>query len=250
MVKLQSLKNDPKKRVVYRIVDTPTGQITIYEPTKDDIKKIIELQDEIARYNEDNEMELEIAGYTVMRELIPMLTDIEIDPEMSDDEVRDIADNPTLALLTVTHVLEGIVSDVYKMLILQTVNGIKNDDIEVLVDEMKDQVSGSLIERMSKTEDGREAAAEVAQETMRLVNAKQNEYIEDEMTKAEVAKELEEDQAVEEIVNEDDDTSDVEPTEPAELVDAVVVDEPSTSYEDRIKSKFQANYSELNGEAE
>ena len=195
-------------------------------------------------------MELEIAGYTFMRELIPMLTDIEIDPEMSDDEVRDIADNPTLALLTVTHVLEGIVSDVYKMLILQTVNGIKNDDIEVLVDEMKDQVSGSLIERMSKTEDGREAAAEVAQETMRLVNAKQNEYIEEEMTKAEVAKELEEDQAVEEIVNEDDDTSDVEPTEPAELVDAVVVDEPSTSYEDRIKSKFQANYSELNGEAE
>lgn len=85
---------------------------------------------------------------------------------------------------------------------------------------------------------------------MRLVNAKQNEYIEDEMTKAEVAKELEEDQAVEEIVNEDDDTSDVEPTEPAELVDAVVVDEPSTSYEDRIKSKFQANYSELNGETE
>ncbi|WP_172412760.1 hypothetical protein, partial [Ligilactobacillus salivarius] len=196
------------------------------------------------------EMELEIAGYTVMRELIPMLTDIEIDPEMSDDEVREIADNPTLALLTVTHVLEGIVSDVYKMLILQTVNGIKNDDIEVLVDEMKDQVSGSLIERMSKTEDGREAAAEVAQETMRLVNAKQNEYIEDEMTKAEVAKELEEDQAVEEIVNEDDDTSDVEPTEPAELVDAVVVDEPSTSYEERIKSKFQANYSELNGETE
>ncbi|PAY50160.1 hypothetical protein A8C52_11725 [Ligilactobacillus salivarius] len=195
-------------------------------------------------------MELEIAGYTVMRELIPMLTDIEIDPEMSDDEVREIADNPTLALLTVTHVLEGIVSDVYKMLILQTVNGIKNDDIEVLVDEMKDQVSGSLIERMSKTEDGREAAAEVAQETMRLVNAKQNEYIEDEMTKAEVAKELEEDQAVEEIVNEDDDTSDVEPTEPAELVDAVVVDEPSTSYEERIKSKFQANYSELNGETE
>ena len=55
---------------------------------------------------------------------------------------------------------------------------------------------------------------------------------------------------IEEIVNEDDDTSDVEPTEPAELVDAVVVDEPSTSYEDRIKSKFQANYSELNGEAE
>ena len=240
MVKLQSLKNDPKKRVIYRVVDTPTGQITIYEPTKDDIKKIIELQDEIASYNEDNELELEIAGYTVMRELIPMLTDIEIDPEMSDDEVRDIADNPTLALLTVTHVLEGIVSDVYKMLILQTVNGIKNDDIEVLVDEMKDQVSGSLIERMSKTEDGREAAAEVAQETMRLVNAKQNEYIEDEMTKAEVVKELEEDQAVEEIVNEDEDTSD----------EPVVVDEPSISYEDRIKSKFQANYSELNGEVE
>ena len=136
------------------------------------------------------------------------------------------------------------------MLILQTVNGIKNDDIEVLVDEMKDQVSGSLIERMSKTEDGREAAAEVAQETMRLVNAKQNEYIEDEMTKAEVTKELEEDQAVEEIVNEDEDTSDVEPTEPVEPTDAVVVDKTSTSYEDRIKSKFQANYSELNGETE
>lgn len=79
---------------------------------------------------------------------------------------------------------------------------------------------------------------------MRLVNAKQNEYIEDEMTKAEVAKELEEDQAVEEIVNEDEDTSDVVPVEP------VIVDEPSTSYEDRIKSKFQANYSELNGEVE
>lgn len=240
MVKLKSLKNDPKKRVVYRIVDTPTGQITVYEPTKQDIKKIIELQDEIASYNEDNEMELEIAGFTVMRELIPMLTDVEIDPEMTDEEVRDIADNPTLALLTVTHILEGIVSDVYKMLILQTVNNVKNDDIEVLVEEMKDQVSGSLIERMSKTDEGREPAAEVAQETMRLVNSKQNEYIEDEMTKAEVAKELEEDEAINEIVNEDTDDS----------TDDVVVDEEPTSYEDRIKSKFQANYSDLNGETE
>lgn len=61
---------------------------------------------------------------------------------------------------------------------------------------------------------------------------------------------MEEDQAVEEIVNEDDGTSDVVLSEPVEPADAVVVDKPSTSYEDRIKSKFQANYSELNGETE
>lgn len=233
MVKLQSLKNDPKKRVVYRIVDTPTGQITVYEPTKNDIKRIVELQDEIARYNEDNEMELEVAGYTVISELIPMLTDIDIDPDLTDDELRDIAENPTLALITVTHILEGIVSDVYKMLILQTTNDIKQDDIELLVEEMKDQVSGSLIERMSKTEEGRIPAAEVAQETMKLVNAKRDEYVENEMTKAEVSKELEEDEAINEIVNEDDGDN----TEPL-------------SYEERIKSKFNAAYSDLNGETE
>lgn len=233
MVKLQSLKNDPKKRAVYRIVDTPTGQITVYEPTKNDIKRIVELQDEIARYNEDNEMELEVAGYTVISELIPMLTDIDIDPDLTDDELRDVAENPTLALITVTHILEGIVSDVYKMLILQTTNDIKQDDIELLVEEMKDQVSGSLIERMSKTEEGRIPAAEVAQETMKLVNAKRDEYVENEMTKAEVSKELEEDEAINEIVNEDDGDN----TEPL-------------SYEERIKSKFNAAYSDLNGENE
>lgn len=85
---------------------------------------------------------------------------------------------------------------------------------------------------------------------MRLVNSKQNEYIEDEMTKAEVAKELEEDQAIEEIVNEDEDTSDVVTVEPVVVDEPIVAYEPSISYEDRIKSKFQANYSELNGETE
>lgn len=68
---------------------------------------------------------------------------------------------------------------------------------------------------------------------MKLVNAKRDEYVENEIIKAEVSKELEEDEAINEIVNEDDGDN----TEPL-------------SYEERIKSKFNAAYSDLNGENE
>lgn len=227
MVKLSNLKNKQDNRQVRAVIESPTGSIVIYEPTKQDIADILDLQDMITAFNTELDSNtLEVSGQTIMRELIPLLTDIEIG-DMTDEEIQDTIDNPTLAMLQVTHILKGIVADIYKNIILSTINQIKDSDIETLADELQNVSSSSLLTNVAHTEDGKEMATEVVKEAKKqdIENAKVT--AEEQIKQAEVEKQIEEEKAIDDIANEDKDSNN------------------EMSYEDVMAARTMAHFADL-----
>jgi len=164
LVKLKSLKNDPNNRTIRAIVDSPYGQIKIFEPTSEDVEEIINLQDIISAFNEDSDKDeikedleevLDISAVTVVKDLFPRLTDIEVD-YMSDEEVQDIISHPNLALTQVKLVISGIISDIYKMMILSMGNRLRDIDLSENSLKVQEKVMNSTIERLSESEKGKE----------------------------------------------------------------------------------------------
>lgn len=154
-VNIKSQINDPKNKKIRTIIDTPEGSITVFEPTTDDVAQMMELQDFIASANQPPEerANLEIRGQTIMKVLVPMLTDMEVPEDMSDEELQNIIDNPTLALSLVTQVLSGIVTDVYSTMMYMLSNEMKRDLLQEAVTVVSDN-SSSLVKKMMLKENG------------------------------------------------------------------------------------------------
>lgn len=193
MVKFKNLKNDPNNRTVRAIVDSPYGQIKVFEPTTEDVEEIINLQDIISAFNEDSNEEeiredleqvLDISAVTVVKDLFPRLTDIEVD-YMSDEEVQDIISHPNLALTQVKLIISGIISDIYKMMILSMGNRLKDMDLSNQSLKVQEKVMNTTIEHLSKTEKGKEVL-EAMDETAKIDKALESD---DSELKEKVAKE-------------------------------------------------------------
>lgn len=193
LVKFKNLKNDPNNRTVRAIVDSPYGQIKVFEPTTEDVEEIINLQDIISAFNEDSNEEeiredleqvLDISAVTVVKDLFPRLTDIEVD-YMSDEEVQDIISHPNLALTQVKLIISGIISDIYKMMILSMGNCLKDMDLSNQSLKVQEKVMNTTIEHLSKTEKGKEVL-EAMDETAKIDKALESD---DSELKEKVAKE-------------------------------------------------------------
>ncbi|WP_347284060.1 hypothetical protein [Lactobacillus taiwanensis] len=175
LVKFKNLKSDPNNRTVRAVVDSPYGQIKVFEPTTEDVEEIINLQDIISAFNEDNNEEeiredleqvLDISAVTVVKDLFPRLTDIEVD-YMSDEEVQDIISHPNLALTQVKLIISGIISDIYKMMILSMGNRLKDMDLSNQSLKVQEKVMNTTIERLSETEEGK-GVLEAMDETAKI----------------------------------------------------------------------------------
>jgi hypothetical protein len=181
MVQIASLGGE--ERTIRTIVDTPTGKVTVYEPTNEDVEKIMELDDFISALNQDPDEEgndvdqdeyeatLEISGVTVMRELIPLLTDIEVPEELSDEELNKIIEHPTMALTMVKHVLTGIVTDVYKIMILSVQNELKSADLTFTSEELSNRIMDLYSGLGVNSDEGTQALKQIEKEKSALQDA-------------------------------------------------------------------------------
>lgn len=174
MVKFESLGNTPNERAVRYVVSSPTGTIKIFEPSKEDISRILSLQDFITNLNQDveegDQHMLDISGLTIMRDLIPMLTDIEFDEDMTDEELEKIINNPTVALMEVTKVLTGIMVSVYKMMILEAQNHLIENDMALETAKTENQAAERLMQMASLTDEGREMVKQINVDQSKLDN--------------------------------------------------------------------------------
>lgn len=158
MVQFKSLYVDPENRPIRAIVDTPTGAVTIFEPTQENVAAIMSLQDMVTAFNQENDGEntLEISGNTIMRELIPRLTDIELDPDMTDEEMAKIIANPTVELNCIIQYLSSIVTNIYKLMILNFKAELELQSLLDLNEETNDQSVAAYVQKAAKTDEGRE----------------------------------------------------------------------------------------------
>lgn len=126
MMKLENLKNTAEDRKIRDVVMSAGTSINVYEPTIEDIDTIIDLQQ---KWVENDDMQ--VAGIEVIKVLFPMLTDMEGIDDMTDDEISDVVNNPTNALLQIQYHIETIITEVYKTALLKTRKEILDADLSV-----------------------------------------------------------------------------------------------------------------------
>lgn len=171
MVQFNSFYNDPNNRQILEVINTPTGAVTIFEPSKDDVNKIMQLKEMVDAFNQENADEnlLDINGTTILKELIPLLTDLEIDPEMTDEEMAQIVENPTVELSLITSVLSSVVTNIYTLMIMNFKNNLELRNMVDQTEEISDSALAMFISKQSKTDEGRKQIEEINKQSDKIV---------------------------------------------------------------------------------
>lgn len=171
LVQFNSFYNDPNNRQILEVINTPTGAVTIFEPSKDDVNKIMQLKEMVDAFNQENADEnlLDINGTTILKELIPLLTDLEIDPEMTDEEMAQIIENPTVELSLITSVLSSVVTNIYTLMIMNFKNNLELRNMVDQTEEISDSALAMFISKQSKTDEGRKQIEEINKQSDKIV---------------------------------------------------------------------------------
>ena len=171
MVQFNSFYNDPNNRQILEVINTPTGAVTIFEPSKDDVNKIMQLKEMVDAFNQENADEnlLDINGTTILKELIPLLTDLEIDPDMTDEEMAQIIENPTVELSLITSVLSSVVTNIYTLMIMNFKNNLELRNMVDQTEEISDSALAMFISKQSKTDEGRKQIEEINKQSEKIV---------------------------------------------------------------------------------
>lgn len=156
MVKFRSLYNDPENRNVLSVVNTPTGTVTIFEPSTEDIEAIMQMDDMIAAFNStaDDETTLEISGAPLLRELIPRLTDLEID-DMNDEEIKKVVEHLNVEGNEIMSTLTSIVTHIYTIMLLNFRNELELQNMVNMSEQISDSTMDMYITKAAKTDEGR-----------------------------------------------------------------------------------------------
>ena len=171
LVQFNSFYNDPNNRQILEVINTPTGAVTIFEPSKDDVNKIMQLKEMVDAFNQENvdETLLDINGTTILKELIPLLTDLEIDPDMTDEEMAQIIENPTVELSLITSVLSSVVTNIYTLMIMNFKNNLELRNMVDQTEEISDSALAMFISKQSKTDEGRKQIEEINKQSDKIV---------------------------------------------------------------------------------
>ena len=126
-VHFRKLKNDQENRNIRAIVMNGSEHINVYEPSLEDIKTIMDAQEGWVSVEDG----VHISDEDVLRKLIPMLTDIEGMEDMTDEEVMDVANNPSVAFLSVQSEIESIIIEIYRHIVVLSRRQLQDADFEL-----------------------------------------------------------------------------------------------------------------------
>lgn len=152
--------NTGENRQVRESISTPTGIIEVYEPTIEDITEIINLQKE-----EDMKRGIvDFSGEDVIRNLFPLLTNIDFG-DITDEELQEIIENPSVHLLTAQQIVAQIVTEANKLYFERMKTEIMNADStmtqmellaklpQMIIDKAKENGEGKVYELAKKMEE-------------------------------------------------------------------------------------------------
>lgn len=118
-VQAKNLISRKGNRAIRKSVFTSNGDsIIIYEPTREDIAKIMEMQERWVQNQTADGLEFEPDQYQVIRELFPLLTDIEGLEELTDEEIQELDENPNVLFMQAAQVVQQIIAEVFSLIVL------------------------------------------------------------------------------------------------------------------------------------
>lgn len=171
MVQFVELMNKKEDRKVREVVFIKGETIRVYEPSLDDVNAIIEMQGDFVKELEDGNAKISIQGDSLIKRLFPLLSDIEGIEDLTDEEIMEVANNPSIAMLQASHAIEGIVTEVYKMTVLSARNRLLESDLALedarMTNEMLAKMMG-LAERDSKTKEKMDKIKNISEEIEKM----------------------------------------------------------------------------------
>ena len=118
-VQAKNLISRKGNRAIRKSVFTSNGDsIIIYEPTREDIAKIMEMQERWVQNQTADGLEFEPDQYQVIRELFPLLTDIEGLEDLTDEEIQELDENPNILFMQDAQVVQQIIAEVFSLIVL------------------------------------------------------------------------------------------------------------------------------------
>lgn len=175
MVQFIELMNKKENREVREVAFVKGETIRVYEPSLDDINAIIDMQGDFVKELEDGNAKISIQGESLIKRLFPLLTDIQGIENLTDEEIMEVADNPSIAMLQASHAIEGIVTEVYKMTVLSARNRLLESDLALedarMTNEMLTKMMG-LAERDRKTKEKMDKIKNISEDIEKMKSEK------------------------------------------------------------------------------
>ncbi len=177
-IHIQGLKVSKVERQIRELISTPQGAIEIYEPTTEDIANIVDLQRDNQGFGEETGV-VSFDGVTVIRELFPILTNINLG-NLSDEELEDVINNPSVHLLIAQQYVAQIVTETNKLYaqrvkteIMQAESTMAQVELMNAIPNMildKAKRDGRVIELSEKVEEASKALKEAMESEQRSEN--------------------------------------------------------------------------------
>ena len=126
-VHFRKLKNDQENRSVRAVIMNGSEHINVYEPSLKDVRAIIDAQEGWVSVEDG----VNISDEDVLKKLIPMLTDIEGMEDMTDEEILDVANNPSVSFLSVQSEIQSIIIEIYRHIVVLSRRQLQDADFEL-----------------------------------------------------------------------------------------------------------------------
>ena len=126
-VHFRKLKNDQENRSVRAVIMNGSEHINVYEPSLKDVRAIIDAQEGWVSVEDG----VNISDEDVLKKLIPMLTDIEGMEDMTDEEIMDVANNPSVSFLSVQSEIQSIIIEIYRHIVVLSRRQLQDADFEL-----------------------------------------------------------------------------------------------------------------------
>ena len=126
-VHFRKLKNDQENRSVRAVIMNGSEHINVYEPSLKDVRAIIDAQEGWVSVEDG----VNISDEDVLKKLIPMLTDIEGMEDMTDEEILDVANNPSVSFLSIQSEIQSIIIEIYRHIVVLSRRQLQDADFEL-----------------------------------------------------------------------------------------------------------------------
>lgn len=170
-VKISKLKNKAEKRNIREVVSVNGDIINIFEPTEEDVRQIMEYQEKYLQGDD-----FEITGAELIKVFFKLLTDIDGIDDLTDEEIDDIVENPSVAFLMVQSVIEGIILDVFRYIVSNARNEVVMADFSAQAEIAQTDLLESVLKYTADKYDASELLEDIKKKTDKLQTAVDADY--------------------------------------------------------------------------
>lgn len=170
-VKISKLKNKAEKRNIREVVSVNGDIINIFEPTEEDVRQIMEYQEKYLQGDD-----FEITGAELIKVFFKLLTDIDGIDDLTDEEIDDIVENPSVAFLMVQSVIEGIILDVFRYIVSNARNEVVMADFSAQAEIAQTDLLESVLKYTADKYDASELLEDIKKKTDKLQTAIDTDY--------------------------------------------------------------------------